>query len=89
MLFTLDIGSKKVGIISIFYETDKPSVDILPVHSSGSGFFVEITRNRGGDVDGIGYRPYISGANPKLLFCNLASNSTCSIGEIFREDSIQ
>lgn len=30
-----------------------------------------------------------SGANPKLLFCSWVKSSTCSIGEIFKEDSIQ
>ena len=29
-----------------------------------------------------------SGAKPKLLFCSLVRSSTCSIGEIFKEDSI-
>ena len=30
-----------------------------------------------------------SGAKPKLLFCSLVKSSTCSIGEISKEDSIQ
>lgn len=30
-----------------------------------------------------------SGAKPKLLFCSLVKRSTCSIGEISKDDSIQ
>ena len=30
-----------------------------------------------------------SGAKPKLLFCSLVKSSTCSIGEISKDDSIQ
>ena len=59
MLFALDIGGEKVGIICIFYEADKPAVDILPVHSPGSGFSIEVPKRRGGDVNGVFYRFHI------------------------------
>ena len=53
----LNIGSKKISIICIFYKADKPTVDILSVYSSCSGFSVEVTESRGGDVEGVLYSP--------------------------------
>lgn len=82
----LNIGSKKISIICIFYKADKPTVDILSVYSSCSGFSVEVTESRGGDVEGVLYSPVFSKENPKRLLCSLTKSSTCSIGEIFREE---
>ena len=84
-----NVGSKKVCIICSFYKTNKPSVHILTIHTSGSGLSVECSGIGRGKADGIFTALIFSGAKPKLLFCSLVRSSTCSIGEIFKEDSIQ
>lgn len=62
--------------------TSCPSIRPVP-------FSVECSGIRGRKADGVFYGINVSEEKPKLLLCSFVKSSTCSIGEIFSEDSIQ
>ena len=90
---SISIGSnicgKKVCIIFRFDKANKPSINILTIYTASSGLSVECSGIGSWKADGIFYCIDIFRAKPKLLFCSLVKSSTCSIGDISKEDSIQ
>ena len=84
---SLNICGEKVCIILAFYKTYKPAIYILPVHSSGSVFH-KFSIFRGGKMDGI-LTALLAGVKLKLFRYKFFKSSTCSTGEIFKDDCIQ
>ena len=50
-----NVGSKKVCIICSFYKANKPSIDILSIHTAGSCLSIDSSRIGRGETDGIFY----------------------------------